>query len=295
MTRAFNALTAEPWAITPDALMMMSAIVQRHHNAPVLRDHDEWTKRNYDILAGPTATRLAGSLRTSVIGGVAVIPVTGPIFPRASMMTEMSGATSYSTLTHDLKVAMASEEIGEVVLFMDTPGGTVSGTSAFADLVARMKAKKPITAFVSGQACSAGYWVAAAASEIIGEKTAIVGSIGVVAAMQKQVLPDAMGYIEIEIISSNAPNKRPDPTTEEGVAEVKMTLDFLEKMFVADVAANRNISVDKVLSDFGQGGLKPGSRARDAGMIDHIRGFEATMNDLMRKVSQQKRLAALKQ
>ena len=54
-------------------------------------------------MAGPGAQRLAGTSRAFLVDGVAILPITGPIFPRANMMTEYSGATSINTLTDDYR------------------------------------------------------------------------------------------------------------------------------------------------------------------------------------------------
>ena len=57
----------------------------------------------------------------------------------------------------------------------------------------------------------------------------MVGSIGIVAAIPVQVAPDGGGDIWIEIVSSNAPNKRPDPISENGRSEIVAMLDAAEK------------------------------------------------------------------
>src|SRR4051794_12617225 len=99
MSRAFRAMIAEPWAIVPAELQKMAAIVQRHDlSESSSKEAPDYVKRDYQVMAGPGAQRLAGTSRTFLVDGVAVMPITGPIFPRANMMTELSGATSVSTL-----------------------------------------------------------------------------------------------------------------------------------------------------------------------------------------------------
>lgn len=294
--RVFNALTAEPWAIQPSALRNMVAILSRHEGrlSAATKDAPEFQKRDYELMAGPGAQRLAGTSRTFLIDGVAVMPITGPIFPRANLMTEYSGATSISVLTEDYRRALASEEVGAILFMIDSPGGAVSGINAFADIVAAGSKKKATTAFVAGTAASAAYWVASAARDVVVDKTGMVGSIGVVAAMSKQVEPDSNGELWIEIVSTNAPNKRPDPTTEEGRSEVVATLDSLEKLFVADVAKGRKTTADKVIAEFGGGGVKVGADAVKVGMADRVASYDATLNALRREVANNRKLAALK-
>lgn len=294
MSRIFNALTAEPWAIEPSWLPLLAAIAQRNYSAPEVEAAKGWQARDFDLMVGPGAQRLPGSQRSYVIDGVAVIPVVGPIFPRANMMTEMSGATSITALMADYRSALANNEIGGVVLLMDSPGGAVSGISTFADAVAAGNKQKPTVTHVAGTSASAAYWIASASGEISVERTSVLGSIGVVAAMSKQVGPDADGMIDVEIVSSNAPNKRPDPTSEDGSAEIRSMLDAIETQFIADVAKGRKTSADAVISGFGGGGVKVGAAAKAAGMADKVQSQEATINGMRRMVANQRKLAALK-
>lgn len=295
MRRALQALTAEPWAIEPSWLPLMAALAQRNHSAPEVEAAKGWQARDLDLMAGPGAQKLPGAQRAYMIDGVAILPVVGPIFPRANMMTEMSGATSITMLMGDYRAALSNSEVGAIVLLMDTPGGAVSGISSFADAVAAGNKQKPTVAHVSGSSASAGYWIAAAAGEITIERTGLVGSIGVVAVLSKQVEPDANGMVDVEIVSSNAPNKRPDPTTEDGSAQVRSMLDAIETLFIADVAKGRKVSTDAVISGFGGGGVKIGAAAKSAGMVDKVQSQETTINGLRRMVANQRKLTALKQ
>lgn len=294
MTRAFHALTAEPWAIEPSWLPLMAKLALREDTAGSPHADQHWQVRDYQMMAGPQAQRLPNGHRVFASDGVAVIPIAGPIFPRANLMTEMSGATSVTMLQHDYRLALESDEVGAIMLLMDTPGGAVSGINSFADTVAAGAQRKLTVAYVAGTAASAGYWIACAAAEIHAERTAIVGSIGVVSAVPKQVEPDGAGEMWFEIVSTNAPEKRPDPESDEGRASIVATLDAIEALFIADVARGRKVGADVVKSEFGRGGVKVGAKAVSAGMIDKIQSQEATMAYLRRHASQQRRLAALK-
>jgi len=295
MTRVFQALTALQWAIDPAWLPLLSALAQRNTSAPEVEAAQGWVERDFEAVAGPGAQRLAGgSQRAFVVDGVALLPITGPIFPRANMMTEMSGATSLSILQADYRAALEAKDVGAIMLLMDTPGGAVSGINAFHDQVAAGTKRKYTAAHVMGSAASAGYWIASAASEITLERTGIVGSIGVVAAVPKQVEPDADGYIAVEIVSSNAPMKRPDPTTEEGAATVRTMLDAIESEFIADVARGRKTTTAKVKSDFKQGGVEMGAAAVALGMADRVASQGQALWALRQRVSNQRKIETLK-
>jgi hypothetical protein len=77
--------------------------------------------------------------------------------------------------------------------------------------------------------------------------------------------------------------KRPDPTTEDGKAEIQRTVDALGEIFVGTVARNRGVSADTVLSDFGRGGVYVGQAAVDAGLADEVGSYESVLAGMMQQ------------
>jgi ClpP class serine protease len=295
MFRAFQALAAEPWAIEPSWLPILSAIAQRHRDAPEVQAVQGREVRDLSFYAGPAVQAIPGARRAVMTAdGVAIVPVTGPIFPRANMMTEMSGATSVATLQNDYRAALASDDVGAILLLIDSPGGAVSGINATADIIAQGKKQKYTSAFVAGTAASAAYWIASAANEIRLERTGMVGSIGVVAAVPKQVEPGVDGFVAVEIVSSNAPNKRPDPTTDDGAAQIRTMLDKIEAQFIADVARGRGVSAKTVTEEFGRGGIEVGADAVTKGMADQVSSYDAALGALAKMVKAQRRVKSLR-
>lgn len=294
MTLAFRELCSELWAITPDWLQVLAALSQRDRDHPAVigaYKDDQGRKEptpverfaGIQFHAGPTrALPGQGSGRAVVAGNVALLPVLGPIFPRANMMTHMSGATSLSEASRDLVAAWNDDSVEAILQVVDSPGGAVSGLAAFADMIYEGRGRKPMAAYVTGTGASAAYWIAAASPRITIAKTALLGSIGVVAGVSKQVQPDRSGHMMIEVVSSNAPKKRVDVTTDEGYAEIRTNLDSLEAHFVADVARGRGVTKEKVLADFGQGGCFVGKEAVSAGMADGVESFDTALSRMSR-------------
>lgn len=265
--RAIDAVLGQPWAITPDWLEMIAAIAQRQFDAPVVAA----------MQGNPPRAAERGLV---LHNGVAVLGITGPIFPRANMMTQVSGATSISGLQADFRAALADPAVSSILLNIDSPGGQTVGVADFAAEIRAARDVKPIVAFASGYMCSAAYWLGAAASQLVVSSTSPIGNIGVVAGLSKQVAPDAQGRISIEIVSSNAPNKRPDPTDSAGRAELQALVDQMESEFIANVAAMRGVSIDKVKSDFGRGGVLVGARAVAAGLADRVGTLDSVLTGL---------------
>ena len=281
LTAIVAAIRSQPWAILPDYLEAIEAIASRALDDDILEKiakdgHIEQVDASRMAIAS-VGTRLEGARLSTVRDGVAVIPVIGAIFPRSSMVTASTDGTSLDAVMRDLRVAEASADVHRVVMLFDSPGGVVSGLGEAA--LAMRSFSKPLTAFVTGNAASAAYWLASQADEIVLEPAAAVGSIGVVASTSRQEAPDANGRRSYEIVSSGAPLKRPDPATDEGRAAIQTDIDAVEEVFIADVAAGRKTTEARVREDFGKGGMIAASRAVKFGMADRIGTLEALLTE----------------
>jgi protease IV len=100
-------------------------------------------------------------------------------------IVEVEGAIYDAVVEHALKQirqARDDKHVKAVVLRVDSPGGTVSGSDRIWREVELLKLKgKPVVASMGGMAASGGYYVAAGADTIFAEPTTLTGSIGVIA------------------------------------------------------------------------------------------------------------------
>ena len=198
----------------------------------------------------------------------AVLEITGPLFRRESVWTALFGGTTVESLAINLALAAESEQIKQIVLEIDSPGGQAAGIAELARQIRTAASRKPVTAYVDGMAASAAYWLASAADRIVTADTGLLGSIGVVGTYRPEK------NAPIKIISSISPLKQATPDTEAGRAEMQRVIDELGALFVADVARYRAVSPERVVSDFGKGGLLVGASAVRAGMADGVGSFE---------------------
>jgi signal peptide peptidase SppA len=210
--------------------------------------------------------------------GVATIPVEGPLFAKANLMTMFSGATSYDVLATDFTEALNDPSVKAIILNIASPGGQVDGASEFSQMVTAARGTKPIVAFVSGTAASAAYWIASAADQIVAADTAQIGSIGV--QMGMRVADAKAGEKSYRFVSSNAQNKNADPGTEAGAKQVQALVDDLEAVFIGAVAQNRNTTAEKVVELFGQGAVFAAKTALERGMISGIGTYESVFTAL---------------
>lgn len=273
------AIRATPWAILPEYLEAIEAIASRAMDADVLAavaaDGHKAAMDASRMAVAAVGRPLEGARMSTIRDGVAVIPLIGAIYPRASMIGASTGGTALSEVMHDVRLAERSEQVERIVMLVDSPGGVVSSLGEAADTL--RASAKPITAFVAGMGASAAYWLASQAQEIVLDRSASVGSIGVVATMSRQEGTDANGRRSYEIVSSGAPMKRPDVSTEEGRAAIQAEVDATEDVFVADVAAGRRVTAERVRNEFGRGAMVSAMRAVAAGMADRIGTLESVL------------------
>lgn len=279
------AVRSQPWAIMPEYLLAIEAIAARIERgdaiAAVANDGHGERYAAFMASAGNAVQGTRGAVMAA--DGVAMVPIFGPIFPRANMMTEICGAISADMLGADLATLDRMKDVRRVMLVVDSPGGAVTGIARLAAQIAAMKT--PIVAHVEGVAASAAYWLASQVREISLDPTAAVGSIGVVYQTSVQELPDEDGMRQIDIVSSNAPDKRADVTTPEGQASIRQMCDVIEKVFIADVARGRSVTPATVIADFGAGGMKSGQDAKAAGMVDRVEFRAAALDRLAQQIA----------
>ncbi len=210
--------------------------------------------------------------RLGIREGIGYLYVTGTLFKRESWITELIGATTYETLRRDLQAALDHEKIESIVLYVDSPGGEASGCDELAHAIHEARQKKPMAAFISGQGCSAAYWLATAAGRVTVSNAAMVGSVGVVQSYERRTEAGVETHM---FVSSQSPNKGFVPD------RVQSMVDALADVFISHVAKHRGIS-KKAVEDW-EGGVEIGANAVKAGMVDAVGSFEDALADLKKR------------
>lgn len=271
--KLLDVLTA-PWAIEPAKLLEIQAIYATHLRGDKI-DIEAVEKRLGRPLANePKAYQIQD--------GVAILPVEGVIAKRANLFSQISGGVSTELVARDIRDALADPAVHSIILSVDSPGGTVDGTQALADIVAA--ASKPIVTLASGTMASAAYWIGSAAnSAYIADSTTIVGSIGVVASHTDiSKAQEAQGIKTTEIFAGQYKRIASNyaPLSKEGRQTMQDQVDYTYSLFVSAVAKNRGVSTDTVLQDMADGRIFIGQQAVDAGLVDGVSTLDALVAQL---------------
>lgn len=287
---------ATPWALQREVLAAHAAILAHHiaaDSAPAAAgDTAVWAATAAEGQAA--ATRTAGAQRTGN-GSIAVIPVVGTIMQRAGMIEMCGGGISVQTITRALREAQADETVGQILLEIDSPGGSVYGVAELAAEIAR--SSKPVVAIANSLAASAAYWIGCAATEFYCTPSGEVGSIGVWQAHEDWSAAMEQAGIKTTLISAGKYKVEGNPyeslSTEARDFMQSRVQDYYDA-FVKGVARGRKVSVEAVRSGMGQGRVLGAQAAQAENMIDGVMTFDEVIRHMQRQAKAQRAAGALR-
>ena len=270
-----------PWALMPERLNAVSAVMARwSSHAPATAE----------VLAGIDIDKLAREARrqtaTSVSGGgIAVLPLYGVITQRGNMIEDVSGPGSVSTqkFAAALRQALADESVSQILIDIDSPGGSVYGVAELADEIVAARAQKPIIAIANSLAASAAYWIGCSASEFYVTPGGEVGSIGVWQAHFDYSQALAAEGVTPTLISAGTYKVEGNPYAPlepEAQAFMQSRVDDYFLAFSKAVAKGRGVPIAQVRNGMGQGRVLGADAALEQKMVDGI----VTLDDTIRKM-----------
>lgn len=218
--------------------------------------------------------------------GVALIELTGPLM---KMTSSLSGGSSTVIARQQLRAALRDDKVSSIVLWIDSPGGTVSGTVDLADDVAEAAKLKPVYAFIEDTGASAAYWIASQSSKVFANPTAVIGSIGAFMVVRDVSRAAENAGITTHVISTGPYKGAGVPgaeITDAQVADWQRLMDEVTGQFTAAIAKGRGIAEASVKT-LADGRVHIGPGAARLGLIDGVQTLEQTL--------QQARLAGQKQ
>lgn len=286
--RILTAVAGTPWAIRREkgeAIVgfLVFAAKGGRHTAEEVRAIVSSGSRGLSV-DGPSAidANFAAEGQPGASRGqtIAVLSLSGIISPRIASEMDVSsgGGTSAEGFARRFKAAVNDDNVGGIIIDVDSPGGNVLGVPEAAEVVRGARGSKPIVAVANYDACSAAYWLASAATEFVASPSAEVGSIGVYTYHEDVSKALEMDGVKVTLVRSG-PNKAETfpafPLTDEARAHMQSRVDAYYNQFVGSVAAHRGLDVAAVKDRFGGGRAFGAVDALDRGMVDRV----ATMDE----------------
>lgn len=190
----------------------------------------------------------------------------------------IDGLITGDQATIDLLGAIAaSKKVKAVIVRIDSPGGTTSGSEALYEAIRKIARDKPVVAVMDTVAASGGYIAAIAADRIVARGNTITGSIGVIFTFPEiSRLLDTLG-IKMEEIKSGELKAEPSPykpVSDKARQAANVLVQDGFAWFTGLVAERRKLPVEQVrlLAD---GRVFTGRQALAAKLIDAL-GDEET-------------------
>lgn len=210
-------------------------------------------------------------------GSVAVISITGPI-----MKHDNCGDPGTKTYERLINSALSNPNISAIVLQVDTPGGTVSGTESLHNTI--RNASKPIVTLAEDLMASAGYWFGSGAQHVMAYTTSTqIGSIGTMISFADfQGLWEKMG-IKFHTIFADESKDKNAAFLEARAGNYKRmreeSLNPINERFLSSVKENRKGKLNLELENVLTGKVYVATDALKFGLIDSI----GNLNDAIDK------------
>jgi signal peptide peptidase SppA len=217
-------------------------------------------------------------------GGVAVLPIYGPISHRETLWSAVFGGTSTQRFSAALQQALGDSSVSAIIIDIDSPGGTVDGIEELSAEIYRARGNKKMVAVANAMAASAAYWIATAADEVVITPSGQVGSLGVFAAHEDISKALEKEGIKVSLIAAGKYKTEGmpyEPLSAEARASMQKMVDSFGDMFVNAVARNRGVGAYAVKNGFGQGRMVMAQDAVKAGMADRVATLDATLARLL--------------
>ncbi|MEG0808152.1 MAG: signal peptide peptidase SppA [Alistipes sp.] len=231
---------------------------------------------NYDFITlGDYASQVAADLKNISAPRVAVVYADGAIVDGEGSGNEVFGNSLAATLA---KVRQ-DEKVKAVVLRVNSPGGSALASDVIWREMELLKAVKPVVVSMGSYAASGGYYIACPADVVVADKLTLTGSIGVFGMYLNTIdaLKNKLG-ITLDGVKSNSSAGMgvSAPLTPVERAYVMRGVDKVYATFTGNVAAGRNLPLEKVL-DMAGGRVWSGEDALGLGLIDTYGGLKTAI------------------
>ena len=272
---------ATPWALMPERLSAVTAVIARWSGDARASD---------EVMHSVAADRNARDARRQASvsnsgGGIAVLPLYGIVTQRGNMVDDVSGPGTASTqqFSNMLRAALQDETVSQILIDIDSPGGSVYGVAELADEIVSARAQKPVVAIANSLAASAAYWLGCSASEFYVTPGGEVGSIGVWQAHQDYSKAMDEAGVKTTLISAGKFKVEGNPYApldEEAQGFMQSRVDDYYAAFTKAVAKGRGVPISQVRDGMGQGRVLGADAALASSMVDGI----ATFDDVVKKM-----------
>jgi protease-4 len=226
----------------------------------------------------PLENWLAAHPERSGGSAIGVVTVAGEIVDGKAPAGTAGGETIAELILKEL----ARDRIKALVVRVDSPGGSVTGSEQIRSAIAEAKRKGlPVVVSMGSVAASGGYWVATPADRIYAEPSTITGSIGVFGLLPTFEGTLAKLGLSADGVKTTPLSGQPDlyrGTSPEFDALIQRGVEDIYRRFTSLVAQSRDLPLARV-DQIGQGRVWAGGTARQIGLVDAFGSLDNAIAD----------------
>jgi len=190
---------------------------------------------------------------------------------------DVTGMIVDDAFAEDILTKLEEDKKAKAVLvFIDSPGGTMVGGLKFYDALRRISAAgKPVAVEMGTIAASAGYMVALAGDHVVANEATLTGSVGVLMPLVDMTkLADKIGIKSDEITSGalKAVTSPTYPRTDEDRAHLQAVVNSLMDIFITKVTERRPNMTAEDIATIRDGRVVIGAEALKLNMVDALGG-----------------------
>jgi signal peptide peptidase SppA len=206
---------------------------------------------------------------------------------RGNMVDDISGPGSTSTqkFTGALRQLLADDTVGQILIDIDSPGGSVYGVAELAGEIIKARAQKPVVAVANSLAASAAYWIGCSAGEFYVTPGGEVGSIGVWQAhfdYSKALEDEGVKPTLISAGKYKVEGNPYVPLDSEAQAFMQSRVDDYYDAFIKAVAKGRGVSLAEVRVGMGEGRVLGATAALAQKMVDGVATFDEVLSRMQK-------------
>lgn len=201
---------------------------------------------------------------------IAVIPLEGII---SFGQTGALGGSMVEDLQAAFHQAAEDDEVGAVVIAVDSPGGEITGSDVIYHGIRELAEKKPVVVYMNAIGTSGAYYAACGASWVMCNHTTFTGSIGVIiSTLNYQELFGKIGLQAIVFKSGEFKDLLSgarEITPEEQAYVQGLVMQSYDR-FLNIVAESRDLAPGPLRRGVGDGRILSGTDAHEANLVDQL-------------------------
>jgi len=269
-------ISGQVWGVDGMYAGVLTTVLELNAAMPGRRSFDPSdVLNNVDYSNDLLAAAYYRPMATIFPDGLAILPIHG-------ILTKDEGfSTSTRDIVEQVKRLASADSVRGILVFIDSPGGTVAGTNETADAIAAAASRKPVWTYA--ETCLAcAYWCIARTGRIIAGPSSIIGSIGTYIVAADASKAAEMQGVKVHIVRAgelkggDAWGTKP---SDKYLAHKRELVDGINREFFTAVATGRRLTPER-LKPLTEGRSYVGRSAVAAGLADELGTLDTSVKRL---------------